>query len=1543
MDVVTVSGNGIAVWFGTATGFAASRTLPAISAGEPTITPANVQFGDLNGDGLADALAVNSSGMIEFRGKGDGTFERIGPVSYPWTGTTDTTQVRLADLDRDGLLDIVRIGTSQVFWYRGKPDGTFNVQARVLDRPAGADASTVVQLADANGNGSTDVVWSSPSGMWALDLAGPTNAGLLVGIDNGLGKTQRFVYTASTQLAWAAEAAATPWSTRMPVSIAVTTTATQVLASGEPDRTSLLDVRDGIYEADERRFIGFAQSIQTLPGSAAADTIRIVTTYHPGHGGDRVLRGQPLSIRTEDGTGRVFRQVDNQCSALPVVGLPDDPRLKRAAVTQTQITTSEPGETPAVVRTRFAFDPEVRAYETRRDGRIVDGVALDGDESITRRTFTSEDPTTGVRDLVCEEDLLDGAETVVSQVQRRFGDATSVADPCHPGRGWVREELGYLAEQTRWVSTRQTAYDVDGNPTLIIADGVARTLGYDSHGLHPTSETVSPADGQTLVWTAQWDDVRGTLTRVDSAAGTSARMTYDGLGRLLSIAAGDALPHAFYRYQWESPRPRTETFTFDGEPSALGALPDVWTPTAGWRHAVTISNSAGEQLVAAVQLDTNQWNVSELRARDHRGRVTAVTSAFAFAGSDPGVATAPGDAATQTLVYDPLDRVTDQKLATGAHKRSTYHPLGVTIAIDGLATLDTRVDGQDRTTHTERTVDGVVESVDATYDAAGRIRQFRLQGDQVHHDFTYDSLGRMTGAVDPDVGSRSLGYDDAGRVVRAENGAGDVTTYAYDGAGRVISVDGPGIANRFHYDVARSAGFDHTGSQLAWVEDAAGSVDLGYDTYGHLMTHQRTVAGTSPALVGRETTVFSPSGLPRTVDLGDGVVLPLQYDAAGRVTQIADAWSVASYDAGDQPVREQYGNGVVQRYDRDLLHRPTRVTIENATGALYRVAASYHAFGPISTLTDDDHVGIDHTASFGFDGAGRLISAAMGTGTAAYHFNYGYDGLQNMTKREATGPSELGILSGSYQYRTDAPRQLDHIVAASGATIAGFAYDGAGRQVQHADKQLTYDALSKLVRVDGVAGGSIEHRYGYDGGRVWTRSAAGAMTYWITPNVVVRGNERDHYVRAGERVVAKITTTSSAAVAVGAAGMTGTRPGLAGLLVLWILAIAGMMWRQRGQRKLRAVGAATVVPLLAMISCASPFASQTSALAASPRLYYHQTYGAGPELTTDSAGQLVEDRRSEPFGAAIDAFRGGAVQAIDYQANPLNALNKFTDPDTRWSYHGARWLAPDTAQWHTPDPPATAPDPKFMQSPWGLNPYQYVNQNPVAYWDPDGKCSAPIIGPGQVGICIEAYIAADKIGIFDLGRGDNRGTEAYNPLETNRIQQQITFDLQNHTVASQTQIAMSEVVIPDLGFEMGGGGGPTSIVLQGTGETNVRDVWRNFAGGTDFKAGGHGVNGFSSMPGGPSGSIDYSFTFRVDDDGTVSLVGGGHKGYPSYSVYSYKADEDGNVTATPLLESKENKIEDLDNPFYGPQNNQPEYGPIQTYYDGGGGGGGGDE
>src|SRR5678815_3457639 len=138
----------------------------------------------------------------------------------------------------------------------------------------------------------------------------------------------------------------------------------------------------------------------------------------------------------------------------------------------------------------------------------------------------------------------------------------------------------------------------------------------------------------------------------------------------------------------------------------------------------------------------------------------------------------------------------------------------------------------------------------------------------------------------------------------------------------------------------------------------------------------------------------------------------------------------------------------------------------------------------------------------------------------------------------------------------------------------------------------------------------------------------------------------------------------------------------------------------RRRRRSRAVVAALALTALVTASCGSMTEIQPSALASTSRtLFYHQTVGAGATLSTRSDGTVFEERRSEPFGAAIDAYReldggGHETVAVDYSRDPNNALNKVTDPATGWSDHGARWMAPETGRWLTPDPPVKAPDPK---------------------------------------------------------------------------------------------------------------------------------------------------------------------------------------------------------------------------------------------------------
>jgi RHS repeat-associated protein len=118
-------------------------------------------------------------------------------------------------------------------------------------------------------------------------------------------------------------------------------------------------------------------------------------------------------------------------------------------------------------------------------------------------------------------------------------------------------------------------------------------------------------------------------------------------------------------------------------------------------------------------------------------------------------------------------------------------------------------------------------------------------------------------------------------------------------------------------------------------------------------------------------------------------------------------------------------------------------------------------------------------------------------------------------------------------------------------------------------------------------------------------------------------------------------------------------------------------------------------------------------------VYFHPGVSPGPVLTTNADCTLREERRYEPFGQAIDANVGGTIVVVDYRREPQNGLGKLSDAATGWSYHGARWMQPQTARWTAPDPAVREPS-AHIGTPWNLNPYPYVGQNPLLFWDPDG-------------------------------------------------------------------------------------------------------------------------------------------------------------------------------------------------------------------------------
>lgn len=236
---------------------------------------AHVKLADMNGDRLLDLVRLhlfqNTVEITWWPNKGRGSWGTRRFVSGTISvGTVPIEHVFVRDVNGDGLADVMSVAYDHVAYWLNLGNDAVSRRFEVADTPEYIKGTTVLQQADINGNGTTDLLWENwdpTAGAWRigyLDLVGAAKPNLLAVIDNGIGLRTEIDYRPSTDFYIEALRGGNPWHTRVPFPSWCVSRITKRFGldldslAGEDRYVSEFSYFDGYYDTFEKEFRGFA-------------------------------------------------------------------------------------------------------------------------------------------------------------------------------------------------------------------------------------------------------------------------------------------------------------------------------------------------------------------------------------------------------------------------------------------------------------------------------------------------------------------------------------------------------------------------------------------------------------------------------------------------------------------------------------------------------------------------------------------------------------------------------------------------------------------------------------------------------------------------------------------------------------------------------------------------------------------------------------------------------------------------------------------------------------------------------------------------------------------------------------------------------------------------------------------------------------------------------------------------------------------------------------------------------------------------------------
>jgi RHS repeat-associated protein len=512
-------------------------------------------------------------------------------------------------------------------------------------------------------------------------------------------------------------------------------------------------------------------------------------------------------------------------------------------------------------------------------------------------------------------------------------------------------------------------------------------------------------------------------------------------------------------------------------------------------------------------------------------------------------------------------------------------------------------------------------------------------------------------------------YDQHQRLCKAISHEEGATHYEYDAVGNVI----------------RTAEGDHTYASSTTCD--AGNLALANKTVNTYNSMNRLTAVDVPGGTdGDKTYTYAADGLVTAINSTSHtapIANTYAYNKRRLLTSEASSqvgwytWGVGyNYDDNGSLSRITYPTSFYVDYAPNALGQATQASSIHGTWA---TGIQYYPNGAVKQFTYGN--GITHTMT---QNARQLPSStrdALGT-TAITHFDTTFDANGNVANYNDPGQNGRNNRAMFYD-------NLDRLTLAYAPNLWGHAnyqYDVLDNLKRStlgaAGFTYFYDASNRLQRVDRDGGGSYNYTTNAkgeiinDGRNAYFYDGAGRIN-GINDSANTFPREGYRYDGENRRVLAVQPNVGNIISVYGKSGQ--------------------LLYQQNDREGQNYEYIYLNDDLLAIRNCCQGNAVTTK--------YQHTDALGSPVAVTNQAGAVIERTEYAPYGAALNR----PVNGVGYTGHVMDSATNLT-------YMQQRYYDPLIGRFLSPDPVKTDPN-----SGYSFNRYNYANNNPYRFTDPDGR------------------------------------------------------------------------------------------------------------------------------------------------------------------------------------------------------------------------------